>query len=140
MRKLTIAQMQALAKAKKGVCLSTVYVKTLTKLRWRCAEGHEWESTPGNVKRGRWCQVCAGHAPLTIKHMQALAKKRGGKCLSKTYVNAHTKLRWQCAEGHEWESTPSNMKQRVKRGHWCTKCPSVSRLTPRTRVTHPFPR
>ena len=37
---------------------------------------------------------------LTIKDMQELAKARGGKCLSKKYVNGRVKLKWKCAEGH----------------------------------------
>ena len=122
-QKLTIEQMQALAQAQNGVCLSTKYVSTKAKLRWQCAESHEWEATPGNVKRGRWCQVCAGHAPMTIADMRAVAKKRGGKCLSKTYVNAHTKLRWRCKKRHTWEATPDS----VKRGSWCPECARSSR-------------
>ena len=54
--KLTIEQMQALAKERDGVCLSTTYVNAHTKLRWRCAEGHEWETTPDSVKGGSWCR------------------------------------------------------------------------------------
>ena len=38
---------------------------------------------------------------LTIEQMQALARKHRGKCFSKRYVNNRTKLRWQCAKGHE---------------------------------------
>jgi len=32
--------------------------------------------------------------------MQQVAKKRGGKCLSEKYVNAKTKLEWECRKGH----------------------------------------
>ena len=63
---------------------------------------------------------------LTIEQMQALAKEKNGICLSTRYVNNQTKLRWRCAEGHEWEATPANMKRRMKRGNWCTKCPRVA--------------
>jgi hypothetical protein len=62
---------------------------------------------------------------LTIEDMQALAKKRGGECLSTVYVNSATKLRWRCAEGHEWEATPRTMKLRLKKGCWCLKCSRV---------------
>lgn len=50
--------------------------------------------------------------------MQEIAKKRGGKCLSKVYKNARTKLRWECAKGHAWESVPYI----VKKGSWCRIC------------------
>ena len=48
---------------------------------------------------------------LTIEQMQALAKKRGGECLSTTYVNKRTKLLWRCLEGHEWEATQRLLRQ-----------------------------
>jgi len=44
---------------------------------------------------------------LTIKEMQEIAESRGGKCLSKEYVNNYTKLKWQCDEGHTWKATPN---------------------------------
>jgi uncharacterized protein YecE (DUF72 family) len=34
-----------------------------------------------------------------------LARKRHGECLSKTYINNHTKFQWRCAEGHIWQVT-----------------------------------
>jgi len=49
---------------------------------------------------------------LTIEEMHKLAKKRGGKYLSDNYINARTKLHWECAEGHQWRSTPDNIKSR----------------------------
>ncbi len=55
---------------------------------------------------------------LNIKEMQIIAKERGGKCLSKTYVNSQTPLRWECGKGHKWKAMPSS----VKRGSWCRKC------------------
>ncbi len=55
---------------------------------------------------------------LTIEEMQKIAEERGGKCLSSIYVTSHRKLLWECAEGHQWEAIPKN----VKRGSWCPKC------------------
>ena len=103
--------MRALAREHDGECLSTAYVNSFTKLRWRCAEGHEWEAQPNNVKNlDNWCPACAGNLRDTIEQMQALAKAHDGVCLSTVYVNHHTKLRWRCSEGHEWEAMPSNVK------------------------------
>ena len=53
--------------------------------------------------------------------MQNLAKQKGGKCLSKEYVNVSTKLTWKCKEGHIWKALPVN----VKKGHWCPACAGV---------------
>ena len=52
----------------------------------------------------------------TIEEMQAIARQRGGLCLSNTYLNSKTKLKWQCAYGHIWEATPRDVKHR---GKWC---------------------
>jgi len=56
--RLTIEEMEELAIDRGGLCISTNYVNTSTKLRWQCSEGHKWEATPDNVKRGRWCPEC----------------------------------------------------------------------------------
>ncbi len=55
---------------------------------------------------------------LTIEEMRSIAEERGGKCLSDTYAGAMTKLTWECAEGHQWEAKPNN----IKSGSWCRKC------------------
>ena len=61
----------------------------------------------------------------TILDMQTLAKRRGGQCLSPTYINSHTKLTWQCKNGHQWEVAPTTIKQ----GRWCPACAGLRRGT-----------
>lgn len=116
---LTIEEMQNIAKKHGGKCLSELYINNLTKLKWQCVKGHIWEAAPVTVKqRGAWCPYCAGNAKLSIEDMQILATNRGGICLSKKYINAQTKLEWQCVNGHKWEATPNG----IKNGQWCPKC------------------
>ena len=91
MKRLTIQEMQKLATTKGGKCLSDTYVNDRTKLLWQCKKGHQWKATPSNIKQGKWCPRCAGHGK-TIKDMHKLAKWRGGRCLSNTYLGADTKL------------------------------------------------
>ena len=62
---------------------------------------------------------------LDIKEMYKIAKSRKGRCLSKKYVNAMTKLKWQCKEGHIWEARPHG----IKRGKWCPYCSGNIKLT-----------
>ena len=127
-RLLTLEDMKALARAKGGECLSNAYHGQSVKLRWRCAQGHEWEAGSGHIKnQGCWCPKCAGRAPLKIEEMRMIAQSRGGKCLSESLINALTKLHWQCAEGHKWEATPND----IKSGHWCRKCGAESRAARR---------
>ncbi len=51
--------------------------------------------------------------------MRSMAKLRGGVCLSDTYVNMRTPMRWGCPKGHEWSEEPFNMKRRA---YWCPTC------------------
>jgi len=113
-----IEEMQQIADTRGGMCLSEVYKATHVKLKWQCKIGHIWEATPANVKRGKWCPFCTGNVKKTIEDMQKLAESKGGKCLSKEYVGIHTKLKWQCKEGHVWDAIPNN----IQRGQWCPHC------------------
>ena len=54
----TIRDMQKLALSRGGQCLSTQFVDVKTKLKWKCAFGHEWEATPRLLKVGHWCPEC----------------------------------------------------------------------------------
>jgi hypothetical protein len=115
----SIEEMQAIARERGGACLSKEYVNQSTKLRWRCAVGHEWEASPAHVKKsGSWCPRCAGRA-VTIADMAALAGAFGGECLSTRYVNSATALRWRCGEGHEFEKAPAAIKGW---NGWCPEC------------------
>jgi hypothetical protein len=116
---LTLADVRAAARERGGACLSTRYVNGRTKLRFRCAKGHEWEATPNHVLNHRsWCPECAPSRLATIEEMQAIARKRGGRCLSTTYVKSRERLRWQCAAGHRFEATP----MAIWAGRWCLVC------------------
>ncbi|MBT3514691.1 MAG: hypothetical protein HN474_05190 [Nitrospina sp.] len=55
-----------------------------------------------------------------LDDLKELALARGGKCLSKFYVDARTKLIWQCSEKHKpWHARPDNIKNL---GQWCPTC------------------
>lgn len=125
-----IAELEALratARSHGGDCLSVSFLGSKQNHRWRCKEGHVWESTPNGIKRGRWCPVCAGFklwAPgLTeeearLEEYRLLASNKGGELLSTAYKGNKVKLRWRCTNGHVWEATPNQ----IKNGHWCRFC------------------
>lgn len=121
----SIEDMRHYAHQHGGMCLSKSYTNAQTKLLWQCADGHKWEATPNAIQGGQWCPYCAGNAKLTIKMMIAMARKRGGRCLSSNYINSVTKLRWRCAEGHTWMATPSM----IRSGNWCPRCAGKEKLT-----------
>lgn len=116
--KKTIEDMQNIARSRGGECLSPRYINWRTKLRWQCKEGHQWEATPTAALQGRWCPICSHNNRKTIEDMQLLAEQYGGKCLSTQYKNAHSKLLWECRQGHQWEVRPTAVQQ----GKWCRAC------------------
>jgi len=113
-----MADMCELARVKGGVCLSSEYLGTDTKLTWRCSAGHVWEARPAKIKRGQWCRHCAGLAPKGLAFLATLAAKRGGECISNSYLGMDKAAEWRCANGHEWLARPSN----VRSGTWCPFC------------------
>ena len=114
-----------LARDRGGRCISRVYVNSNSPLLWECASGHRWSAAPESIKKGSWCPECAGVRRLTLEEMQRLAESRGGRCLSRCYLNAASKLIWQCSANHIWSATPTQ----VRKGHWCPICARVARLT-----------
>jgi nucleoside-diphosphate-sugar epimerase len=85
----TIIDMQELANSRGGQCLSTEYVDTKSKLKWKCAFGHEWEATPALLKAGHWCPECA--APPWDYNTQA----KVDPALAAIYYNNHDREEYQ---------------------------------------------
>jgi len=117
-KKKTIEDMHELARAHGGKCHSTHYTNNNTKIEWECTNGHRFHTTPNSVQSGRWCPKCGGSEKLTIGFMHELAQEHDGKCLSTRYINAHSNIRWECEQGHEWEARGNS----VSMGHWCPDC------------------
>lgn len=121
------------AESKGGKCLSIEYINSNTKMEWKCENPNHtsWFAIYHNiVKYNKWCPECA---KITIgnknKNHKALetarlhAESKGGKCLSKDYVNSKTKMEWKCENFNHpsWFATYSNI---VSNGHWCIPCGS----------------
>lgn len=115
-------EMQKLAISRGGKCLSDKYKNSITLLKWKCEKKHVWEATAHKIKQGSWCPVCLGKNK-TIEDIIEYAKTRNGKCLSKSYVNNRTKLRWECDLGHQWNAAFTN----ISRGKWCPVCANKQR-------------
>ncbi len=131
-RALSMKDMHEAAAERGGECLSTVYVNSRTKMRWRCSLGHEWDAVYNSIFRGTWCPECgherqkqSSNEKKTIEEMQALAASQEGLCVSTEYHNMHTKLQWMCKFGHNWWAKPYCVKQ----GTWCPHCAGVAPLT-----------
>jgi hypothetical protein len=112
---------QKLAKKHDGQLLTPEknYVNGNTPMKWQCKFGHIFTTKPAYIKNSdSWCPTCAGKNIYSIKTMVEFAKLHEGKCLSSKYVSTHTKLKWQCKNGHTWMGVPSS----VISGSWCQQC------------------
>jgi hypothetical protein len=84
---------------------------------------YAWSTTYDALRKGYWCKFCSDRQitkKKSIKEAQSIAESRGGKCLDDKYINAHTKMLWQCKYGHTWRNTYGS----IKTGYWCPKCSS----------------
>jgi hypothetical protein len=132
-RTYTIENAKDLAKTRGGHCLSTEYFGSSSKLDWECFDGHRWRANFNCIQSGSWCPECgkkkAGIARRnSIEDASILAQSRGGQCLSKEYHGTLEKLWWECARGHHWESSYSN----IQSGSWCPLCDLEKKKLPRT--------
>jgi predicted Zn-ribbon and HTH transcriptional regulator len=59
------------------------------------------------------------HQAAYLEKAKTYAISKNGFCLSKEYINSEIKLKWRCAEGHEWLNYYYNV---VGRGRWCRQC------------------
>lgn len=117
-KKFTLEFMKELAEKNGGEFLSTHYERTHDRYEWKCKHGHTWKAVANSVVHGAWCPHCAKVARKTLEQCKSFAIDKGGDCLSDTYVNSASKLRWKCSEGHEWDAIANN----VFRGTWCPQC------------------
>ncbi|MBE0481063.1 MAG: NAD-dependent epimerase/dehydratase family protein [Dehalococcoidia bacterium] len=83
--KYTPGDMKDLAESRGGRCLSSDFNGIASKLRWKCAFGHEWEATPRLHLAGHWCPECA--APPWDYDTQA----RVDPALASIYYNNHAR-------------------------------------------------
>lgn len=125
--KSELQEIQDIAEAKGGKCLSNEYINVDTKMDFVCEKGHHFSTTPWRIKKGNWCRKCfeterAGASQrLDANEMHRIAAEKGWKCLSTEYKNARTKLTWQCENGHTFERNLSH----VKEGRGCPTCKKV---------------
>lgn len=119
---ITIETLKELAISRGGKCLSMDYTNSQTPIEWMCAKGHIWYARPAKVKYGTWCKACAGNKKKTIEEMRIIAEKHSAICLSETYLNNHSPLRWKCDKGHEFTASYSGIMVAIKNGGFCTVC------------------
>jgi hypothetical protein len=122
-------RLRRVARDKGGECLSDEYLGSRARYRFRCAEGHEWEKAATRFVTGSWCGACREGARRWQVESSAhdIARARGGRCLSGSFINTKAKLRWLCHRGHEWIAPLG----RIRDGHWCPDCANMALISNR---------
>ena len=134
-----ITTLEEYANERGGKCLSVEYINSNTKMKWECREGHIWDSSFGHMKSQKsWCPKCgkiscANKRRSNITECHKIANEKGGKCLSTEYINSHTKMKWECGDGHEWDSSFGHIKNSES---WCPKCSGKQKYTIEECCTH----
>lgn len=66
-RVVTIDDAIKIAKENGGECLSTEYVNSASKMKWKCSVGHVFSKSYGSVKNSKqWCKFCNGFYNINI--------------------------------------------------------------------------
>lgn len=114
-----LKEIQDIANTKGGLCLEQKYVSNISKMRFRCNEGHEFSAIPKTIRMGHWCPICTRYKLVDgLGELQTIAHLKGGECLSTEYVSSFKKMRFKCANGHEWDA----MAYTIRQGTWCAVC------------------
>lgn len=73
-----------------GLCLSEIYKNSLTKLKFKCGNGHIWYAQPHHIKNGSWCNVCSPYLGerITRACFEQLFNKKFPKSKPHWLVNA----------------------------------------------------
>lgn len=124
-------------------CLSTRYEGVNSPMKWQCGTcTHIWETTyqaiavagrTGN-KACPACYVIKNKKGHNIELCHKYAQQRDGQCLTKTYKDQYTKMKWECKEGHQWKT---QFKQ-IKIGRWCPHCAELKRKCKGQSITRNF--
>ena len=124
--KLALEVCKAIAEGRGGRLVSHEYRGNKDLLLWQCGKGHQWQASIHNIKdKGSWCPHCAGNRRLGLSDAIAVAKSRGGECMSDHLQNCRSALQWRCQHGHTWLANLDNIKNK---GTWCPAC-ATPRLT-----------
>lgn len=103
------------------------YINSKTPINYLCEKGHKVTSDWGRISKVKigvsgklisWCPTCSGWNRNSIQELQKIAKSKGGVLLSKAINNNKEKLKWKCANDHEFWLNAHNLKQ----NQWCSKC------------------
>lgn len=88
---------------------ATRYVRgSHAKLRWRCAQGHEWVAeVASRAIAGSGCPYCANRVAFRDNSLDSVrpdlaAQLVDSSLASRLVVGSRKRVEWQCEHGHKW--------------------------------------
>ena len=111
-----------------GTDPSTVSAGSKTKVRWRCASGHEWDAALCDRTRAdspTGCPVCAGRKivagvnDLRTSHPELAALWDDQRPCTEVGPGSHYRAAWRCAKGHSWHR---EVRRQVSLSTTCPYC------------------
>jgi very-short-patch-repair endonuclease len=88
----TLEDAKRAAEEKGGECISTEYIDSHTKMKWRCKKKHEWDASYNNVSRLSWCPYCVNkteqklYEKLIILYPKLNIQYKVDWCKNKTFL------------------------------------------------------
>lgn len=128
--KPSFEELNDLAKTKNqhARCLSSEYKNSTTLLNWSCGvvEHPTFQRTYRSVRFDRgWCPLCKKEmskrrTKYSLELLASFATQAGGKLISKEpYKNTKQRLRWECADGHNFQRS---LDQIISANSFCPTC------------------
>lgn len=138
-----LRRLREIARRHGGRCLAEQYVRGTESMEFECRRKHRWQAYPQRIFRGNWCPVCrkAGaeerawvpHTsvpmpdrtdPAACLHaLRAVARERGGRCVSRSLRDQQDRFEFVCARGHQWRSRVAMV---LRNGTWCRRCAAMN--------------
>lgn len=112
-------ELKKIIESKNGLCISDKYINTKHKLQVKCSNNHIFEINSTDLKRNRWCKLCAHNAPVTKDYINNIIKEHNLEMLDE-YIKSNTVYKFKCSNEHIFNSSWDNMKQRYTCG--CRLC------------------
>lgn len=106
-------------------CDRDVFHGLTTPHSFTCSKGHAWQVQARKIMEGSGCPRCAieqrsicNRLPDGLTKLQEISLKRGGRCLSPSYLGMRRRHLWECADGHQWQAVAA----KIVEGSWCPHC------------------
>jgi hypothetical protein len=121
-RKHTLEDVKNKVEAEGYELISDTYKNAKDKIKLKCPEGHEWETSFRTFDTLKCrCIYCAGQAKHEYDDVKdRIENERGFELISTEYINANTPLTVRCKNEHEWKVSYSGLFGKSRLG--CPHC------------------